>query len=419
VPSAAENAEKLRLAKLAGNIVPTPGTRAAGTPPTLPPVGQMDPHLLSPLPSSYSTAVDQLRAFETNAVPQTTVAPLPALASVQANAASASTATRLITPVSKTAAAAQSTANSASASAAVSAATLATPALSAIGASGAVDSTQAYFDAKGGAIPPQIVGSSASLFSYTATASTHTIAISWSGFTVYFADGTTATVSSGSQNVTGVGTGTYYFYAALNSSNVVTFVAVSGGTGTPAVLYSPQSPTASQAMNGQSVTALSNGGVQVVMPSSGGGSGGGGGSQLCARADQFVRTRERGVVRLRECEIGEWLDSRHGYAQIKNLKFVKQSTFIKFTTHTGESLSVTPTHCLTVLRQGIEQSVDAARVTLMDVLYHVGGFATIKKIEITEDDLTEKAIIHLEPTHEYWCGETSPTINAANAVPIS
>jgi hypothetical protein len=63
--------------------------------------------------------------------------------------------------------------------------------------------------------------------------------------------------------------------------------------------------------------------------------------------------------------------------------------------------------------------VDAARVTLMDVLYHVDGFATIKTIEIIEDDSAEKAIIHLEPTHEYWCGESAPTISAANNVPIS
>jgi hypothetical protein len=194
---------------------------------------------------------------------------------------------------------------------------------------------------------------------------------------------------------------------------------VSGGSGSPAILYSPQSPTAAQAMNLQSVTALSNGGIQVVMPSSGGGSGGGGGSQLCAKADQFVRTRERGIIRLNECRIGEWLDSRHGFAEIKNLKFVSQKTFIKFTIHTGESLSVTPTHHLEVLRQGVPISIDAARVTLMDILHHVDGYATIRSIEVTEDDKAEKAVIHLEPTHEYWCGDTAPTISAANNVPIS
>ena len=125
------------------------------------------------------------------------------------------------------------------------------------------------------------------------------------------------------------------------------------------------------------------------------------------------------MIRLKDCKFGDEIDSRHGYTEIKNLRFVKQSTFIKFTIHRDETLSVTPTHHLTVMRQGVEESVDAARVNLMDTLYHVDGYATIRKIEIVENPTAEKAIIHLEPTHEYWCGEIAPTISAANAVPIS
>lgn len=288
--------------------------------------------------------------------------------------------------------------------------------------SGAVDSTQPGVLAKGGCFPSSIVGTSSSLFTYTATASTHIIVISWSGFTIFFADGTTATVSSGTQSITGVTTGTFFYYPYLTAANVVTFVAgATGASGfTPNILYAPQSPQAAQAINLQSVTSLSaSGGITVVMPSSGGGSGGGGGSQLCVRADQFVKEQARGVVRLNTCKPGEFLDSRHGYVEIKNLKFVPQSTFIRFTTGKDESLCVTPTHCLTVLRGGEDLSVEAARISLADVLYHVDGYATIKGIEIIEDSAAQKAVIHLEPFHEFWCGEKSPALNAHNQVPVS
>lgn len=420
---------------------------------------------LAPIPPVMGTPVDASRQFYRQSVSQIRMPPLPALS----NIAQGSQIASHVAPVAETANAASTTANNANTTAneASATATVAATGVTAINAStavgvvsgvlkqvpistldaitltptldaltdgatynrvlataitsGAIDSTKPGFLAEGGSTVPQIVGGTASLFTYTATASTHTVVISWAGFTVYFANTVAGSVaiSSGSQTITSVSTGTYYFYAYLNASNVVQFVAVSGGSGSPAILYAPQSPTAAQQINLQSVTALSNGGIQVVMPSSGGGSGGGGGSQLCARADQFVRTRERGVIRLKDCKVGDEIDSRHGYTEIKNLRFVKQSTFIKFTIHRDETLSVTPTHHLTVMRQGVEESVDAARVNLMDTLYHVDGYATIRKIEIVENPTAEKAIIHLEPTHEYWCGEIAPTISAANAVPIS
>ena len=113
MPTASQNAEKLRLAKLAGTIIPAPGAPSAGSPPVLPPTGGMDPLLRSPLPSSYSTNVDQLRAFESNAIPQHTLPPQPALADQSANASSASIANSAVAPVSKVANAAQTTATTA------------------------------------------------------------------------------------------------------------------------------------------------------------------------------------------------------------------------------------------------------------------------------------------------------------------
>jgi hypothetical protein len=283
---------------------------------------------------------------------------------------------------------------------------------------GVVDTTRPGVAAQGGSFPPQIVGAAASIFTYTATASTSTVVISWSAFTLYYPDGTTVTVPSGSQTITGVSTGTYYFYPYTPTTPLgVLFAQVSGGVGTPAILYAPQSPTAAQVTNLQSVTALASGGIQVVMPSSGGGSGGGGGSGRCVRSTMLVESRDRGILPIGDCNVGDAIRSRDGeWTTIAAFKLVPHSQFVRFTIHSGESVQVTATHHITTADG---RSVPALDVKLSDFLVARSGPATISSIEFVEDPKANKVVLTCEPIHTFYAGEVHPDVLVHNNVPVS
>ena len=224
-----------------------------------------------------------------------------------------------------------------------------------------IDSTKSGFRSTYGSVPSTVVGNTASIFSYTSTSTT--AAISWSSFTLYFSDGTTVTVSSGSQSVTGLTAGTYFYYPYV-ASGATTVSFVTGGSGSPGILFSPQNATAAQTQNGQSVTALSVGSVTIVVMT--GGSGSGGGSGRCIKSSMKVMHRERGIVSIGSCGIGDFILSRNGeYTEIVQYKLVPHRHFVRFTTSADESVSVTHSHHITVIRDG-EESVPAAMVNLKD-----------------------------------------------------
>jgi hypothetical protein len=270
--------------------------------------------------------------------------------------------------------------------------------------SGAIDSTKAGFLAKGGSTVPQIVGTTSSIISYTTTTTTATI--SWSSFTVFFADGTSATVSSGSQGVTGLtASTTYYLYAFLNSSNVVTFAAVAGGVGTPAILYNPQSPTAAQAANLQGVSALSSGGIQVITPSSGSGGGHGGGSGICLRAGQYIESKSRGIIVIEDVGVGDSIRGRTDWTEVIVKQVVPQNHFVRITLSNGERISLTPSHCTTAIRDGEERAIRAANLSISDFLILRDRYASIKSIEHVEEE-SHKVSITCEPEHEFYASES-------------
>jgi hypothetical protein len=281
--------------------------------------------------------------------------------------------------------------------------------------SNAIDTTKAGVIAQWGCFPSTIVGTSAAIVSYTSTSTSATI--SWTSFTVFWADGTTATIASGTQNITGLTSGTYQYYPVIAAgSTTVTFISVSGAVGTPAIFYAGASPTAAQQQNLAINTALSIGSVTIHVTT--GGSGSGGGSGTCVKADQYVIEAKKGICKLESCEPGDKLLSRHGYVEIQSLKLVPQKTFIKVETTSG-TLFITPTHCASVIREGGEQSIPAAKLQLTDVMYGHDAYAMIKSISVVEVEGAGKAVIHVEPTHEFWCGAEAPTLSAHNQIPVS
>jgi hypothetical protein len=275
-----------------------------------------------------------------------------------------------------------------------------------------VDSTQAGFKCQAGSVVPQIVGGSASFFTYTST--TSSIDISWSNEPVLYGDTTSSTIVGSSQNVTGLSASTTYYFYAYSFGSSVTFVQVSGGTGTPAMLYTPQSPTAAQALNNQAVIALSNGGVASTTPSSGSGGGSGGGSGLCVRDNTIVLHREKGEIPLLDCQIGDFIMGRTAWTEIVAMQVLPMDEFVRITVE-GESVSITPTHHTTTAD---ERSVAGKDLTLKDYLIRRKGYSKIKTLELVEEE-GRKITVTCLPEHEYFAGEVHPTILVHNSVPLS
>jgi hypothetical protein len=387
-----------------------------------------DPYQSGSLPLNFGYQPDLVRTDYAGYVPEDRLVPIPSLPGAGHSSFSQSTATQAnsnateaqlsAAAATKTATAASTTATTANTTANAANAVASSPPLPQIASTHLVDSTQTYFAAKGGSIAPQIIGTTASIFTYTST--TTTVSITWSSFQVLYADLTTVTIGSGSQAVTGLTSNTtYYFYPFLNASNVVLFATVSGGAGTPAILYTPQSATAAQVMNGQSVTALANAGIAAITPASGSGGGTGGGSGRCLRSSMIVQHKQKGEVPLTDCAIGDWVKCREvdgDWTQITELRFVPQKYFVRPMLHTGEYVDITVTHHLTDVEN---RSVEAAELTLGHFLIRQQGFGSIRKLELIEDLNGEKAVISCAPCHTFFAGSKHADILVSNSVPIS
>jgi hypothetical protein len=285
--------------------------------------------------------------------------------------------------------------------------------------SGAIDSTKAGFLANIGSFPSTVVGTTASIISYTST--TTSITFTWSSFMILFSDGTTETIASGTQTVTGLSASqTYYAYpVVVGAALTLTFIAVSGGVGTPAILYQPQNPHAAQQQNLQSNTAMSAGGIACVTPSSGSGGGHGGGSGICLRAGQFVESKDRGVLKIEDVEVGELIRGRQDWTGVVCKKVLPQNHFVRVTASNGERVSFTPTHWTTAIRDGVEQSIPAGKLTVSDFLILREGYASIKNIEHVEEE-SQKVQLSCEPEHEFFCSASKAvSILVHNVQPIS
>ena len=281
--------------------------------------------------------------------------------------------------------------------------------------SNAVDTTKAGVLAADGCFPSSIVGTTAAIFAYTST--TTSVTITWSAITVFFANGSTRSIGTGNKTITGLtASTTYYYYPYFsNGGSSVIFVATTGSSGSPGILYTPQSPGAAQLMNLQIVTAMATSGIPVITPSSGSGGGSGGGSGLCVRSTMLVKCKERGIVSVREIHVGDHILGRTGWTEVMAHKVVPQKHFIKLSTTEG-SVQLTPTHHITTMD---ERSVPVANITLMDFLISREGYAQIKTIELVEDPLGRKVVLTCEPEHTFFAGAERPSILVSNSVPIS
>lgn len=136
-----------------------------------------------------------------------------------------------------------------------------------------------------------LVGSPAASPSYTST--TTSITWSWGAFTVYFPDGSTIAVSSGSQGFTGLTANTTYYFEfyVVKATGTMTCVMSDNSTAPASVQFLAQTVGA----DGHAIEITD---ITAATPSSGTGGGSGGGG-TCFSGDTRIKT-DKGFVRMDE-----------------------------------------------------------------------------------------------------------------------
>ncbi len=269
--------------------------------------------------------------------------------------------------------------------------------------SGKIDPTKPGVLMKG-SVPPTWNGA----FTYAST--TSAITWSWSGLVIYRADGTTTAVPNASVAVSGLGSGTTYYFYPYWDDVAQSLGWVADGTGTPAYAQATKTNASAQQQALQGRIPLSQGGMAAATTTSGTGGGSGGGSGSCLRAGMVVLSRERGTVPVETCFIGEKILSRDGWTRIVRHEVRPADTFIRLHFSNEEALDVTPHHIFT-LADG--SPMRAERLCLADVL--VGRFSklTIRKIELISDNAA-KVSMSCEPCHEFYAGRHAATVLTHN-----
>jgi hypothetical protein len=260
--------------------------------------------------------------------------------------------------------------------------------------------------AKGG-IPPTLSNG----FTYTST--TTSINFSWSGLTVFRADGSTTAIANGNQNITGLSAShSYLIYPYFDdTAGVIGFV--TGGVGSPAILFSSSTNGQAQSQNLLNRIPLSNGPITVTTPASGSGGGSGGGSGTCLRNDMIVETQDRGEVRITDVIVGEHLACPEGWTKVTNKTIRPQSFFVEIETSSSGKIVTTPTHTLTL---GDDSEKAAADLTLTDRLKTRGGIDAIVNLRLIREDAL-KVLVECSPGHRFYAGADKAEILAHNVQP--
>jgi len=273
---------------------------------------------------------------------------------------------------------------------------------------GQIDPTKSGVLMKG-SVPPTWSGS----FTYLSTSSS--ITWSWASLAINRADGSVTAVPNGAVAISGLIAGTtYYFYPYWDeSSSVINWV--SGGIGSPPNAQSAKTNAAAQQQGLQGRIPLSQGAMIAATTTSGTGGGSGGGSGSCLRAGMQVLSRERGVIGIEQCKMGEQLlcpgpGLGGTWTRIVRLEVREADTFIRLNFSNEDSLDVTPHHIFT-LADG--SPMRAERLCLSDIFVGRFGRLTLKKIETISEE-SKKVTVTCEPVHQFYAGRQAPSVLTHN-----
>ena len=173
----------------------------------------------------------------------------------------------------------------------------------------AIYTVSTLLNGQGGMVPNQA-------FSISYSSTSTSISLSWSSASLLRADGSTLSVSSGTQNYTSLTPSTtYWIYAYIN----VIAGTIGFANGSPPGTSSNSTTAAQAGLDGRvPLTPIS-----VALPASGGGpsgSGGDGGS-TCPEAAELVEVQGKGQIRAGDVQAGDW---------IKGYSFTQQQEVYRF-----------------------------------------------------------------------------------------
>lgn len=261
-----------------------------------------------------------------------------------------------------------------------------------------------------GSVPPTWSGA----LTYIST--TTSITWSWTALTIARADGSSTSIPNGSLAVNGLTPATTYYFYPYWDDIALTLHWVAGGTGSPANAQTAKTNSAAQQQSLQGRIPLSQGAMVAATTASGTGGGSGGGSGSCLRAGTMVITKERGVVAVESCKVGEHLRSpgvatgTESWTSILDLQVRDADTFIRLHFSNAEALDVTPHHIFT-LADG--SPMRAERLCLSDILVGRFGRLTLSKIEAIVE-VGQKVSVSCEPSHQFFAGSRIPSVLTHN-----
>jgi hypothetical protein len=261
-----------------------------------------------------------------------------------------------------------------------------------------------------GSVPPTWSG----VLTYIST--TTSITWSWTALTIARADGSSTSIPNGSLAVNGLTPATTYYFYPYWDDIALALQWVAGGAGSPANAQTAKTNSAAQQQSLQGRIPLSQGAMVAATTASGTGGGSGGGSGSCLRAGTMVITKERGVVTVESCKVGEHLRSpgvatgTESWTSILDLQVRDADTFIRLHFSNAEALDVTPHHIFT-LADG--SPMRAERLCLSDILVGRFGRLTLSKIEAIVE-VGQKVSVSCEPNHQFFAGSRIPSVLTHN-----
>lgn len=258
-----------------------------------------------------------------------------------------------------------------------------------------------------GSIPPALPDLG---FGYTST--TSAIDLTWPTITIYRADGTTLTVTSGSQNVTGLTPSTifkFYPYVVDGGGTTGTMSFATGSTGavgSPAIMYpSGGSVQAAAIMYGRGHIVIL--GFLPSTTSSGGGGGGGGGGG-CLHPLMTV-----GGMMADHLRAGDLIETPAGRTPILSIERRECSEWIVVAGN-GEPLATVTGDHLFYLASGAE--VRARNLRLGDILRARGDHIEVTGL-ILDRALASMVAIHIAEPHLHYAGKADLLCHNGNPKP--
>jgi hypothetical protein len=240
--------------------------------------------------------------------------------------------------------------------------------------------------------------------SFTYTSTTSSITLSWSAITVYRADGTTITISSGSQAITGLtATTTYKVYPYMVDSGGTTGTVswATGGSGSPAIAQaSAGSAAAAAIMYARGNIPLF--AFQASTTTSGGGGGGGGGSG-CLHPGMRVALADGTRVFAEDLKAGDLLPTPDGPRPITRISRWHASEWVSLgATSMSSCVMVTPDH---IFYTAEGEQIRAKDVRLGALLKTGGDHVEVRWLSLGKR-VSSLVSVELDDPHLYYLGES-------------